>query len=27
MLIFIIPLKMGVAPCHFWYPLTIKIIN
>jgi len=27
LLIFIILLKMGAAPCHYWYPLTIRIIR
>jgi len=27
LLIFIILLKMGAAPCHYWYPSTIRIIR
>jgi len=27
LLIFVIVLKIGAAPCHYWYPSTIRIIR
>jgi len=27
LLIFIILLKIGAVPCHYWYPLTIRMIR